>query len=83
MCSAYERWNILSTPYFSLQARAVNDLNEQITSLKVGEGFAPPALGRFVSILLEVGERFAPLALGGVVSIPFEVGEGLAPPALD
>ena len=83
MCSAYERWNILSTPYFCLQARAVNDLNEQITSLKVGEGLAPLVLCGFDSTPFEVGEGLAPLVLCGFDSTPFEVGEGLAPPVLD
>ena len=82
MCSAYERWNIFSTPYFCLQARAVNDLNEQITSLKVGEGLAPPELGRLISTSFEVGEGLAPPELGRLISTSFEVGEGLAPPKL-
>ena len=38
-------------------------MNEQTTSFKVGEGLAPPVLGRLLSILLEVGEGLAPPVL--------------------
>ena len=43
MWSKNERWKRLSIPYFCLQLRTHNDLNAHTTSIKVGEGLAPPA----------------------------------------